>query len=127
MNKGPRHLAIEAELQPSERTTLAAWLDVLRLPADGWRGIPGLVDALESVAVGRVASRMQRAKGCSRTLAIEEACDALGIKVESHRRRLLRWWHRCWPTRDTLSLTTEDVSGIHSVHGKSHRSPRRAA
>ena len=68
----------------------------LGLPENAWHGLPGLATFLESVSIERFAARVQRERGLSKRGALEFAAARVGVRVESHTKRLKRWMEKAW-------------------------------
>lgn len=84
----PRRPDIERVLSDREREVLEGWTQETGIP---WHHVPGLVAYLETLGIGRHATREQRVRRVSAARALEEALRALGVKKATHKKRRQLW------------------------------------
>jgi hypothetical protein len=80
-------------LTQSDRAALQRMCTVLGIAWQGWRRVPWLRTAIETLATETEAARIVHAEGCSRLDAVERAALRAGVHPDTHRKRLDRARH----------------------------------
>jgi hypothetical protein len=85
-------LRMEEALGPDNLHSLAAQCRALGIPLDRWHIVPGVASTWETLAVARLADRLQADTGCARKPAEEDAAARLGLNPDTIRSRFRRWY-----------------------------------
>lgn len=99
-------------LRPRDRLWLVELCRTLKVRPETWDRIPMVAAVVEVLAVEAEADRLQEATGCGRLPALEEATEALGLPLQTHRTRVNQ--ARAYsldPTRGARCLDSKLVAG----------------